>query len=193
MKRRFVADLLGSIVRVPSPIKAFYAEVMRRKEDDHHASHNDRTNQLLHLVSSSVFIYCYLVIFSDLTMAMCLGLASLFVRQFGHAVLEPACHDEEETLLGYTTRNKTLIVIGYVLIPAVSMLRADVWSLDALRSGLPLVAWQWFVWTVAVVLGRAGYLFWKFDLRTSFIWYVKLVTDPFTDVIAYFPRRAQRA
>jgi hypothetical protein len=29
--------------------------------------------------------------------------------------------------------------------------------------------------------------------RATMIWYVKLVTDPFTDVIAYFPRRPQRA
>ena len=42
---------------------------------------------------------------------MFLGLASLFVRQFGHAVLEPACHDEERSLLGYNTPNKTLIVL----------------------------------------------------------------------------------
>ena len=107
---------------------------MRRKEDDHHASHSDKINQLLHLVSSGVFIYCYMVIFSDLTMAMSLGLASLFVRQFGHAVLEPPCHDKEETLLGYNTRNKTLIAFGYLLIPVVSVLRADGWSFGALTQ-----------------------------------------------------------
>ena len=32
---------------------------MQRKDDDHHASHNNAANQSLHLVSSSVFIYCY--------------------------------------------------------------------------------------------------------------------------------------
>ena len=74
-------------------------------------------NQYLHLVSSSVFIYCYAIATVDLTRAMFLGLASLFVRQFGHAVLEPACHDEEKLLLCYNTRNKTLIVICYVAIP----------------------------------------------------------------------------
>jgi glutamate-1-semialdehyde 2,1-aminomutase len=126
-------------------------------------------------------------------MAMCLGLGSLFVRQFGHAVLEPPCHDKEETLLGYTTRNKTMIFLGYMLIPCVSIAHATVWSLEAVGNGLPLVAEQWFAWTVAVVAGRVAYLIWKFDFRTSMIWYVKLVTDPFTDVIAYFPRRTQGA
>jgi glutamate-1-semialdehyde 2,1-aminomutase len=193
MKRRLIGEMLGSLVPVPAPLNRFYAEVMRRKKDDHHASHSDKVNQLLHLVSSSVFIYCYVVVFADLTVAMCLGLASLFVRQFGHAVLEPPCHDKEETLLGYNTRNKTIIALGYVFIPAVAAARGDVWSLDALKQGLPLVAEQWFAWTVVVVAGRVGYLIWKFDFRTSMIWYVKLVTDPFTDVIAYFPRRLLRA
>jgi glutamate-1-semialdehyde 2,1-aminomutase len=184
---------MSSLVQVPTPVKSFHAEVMRRKKDDHHASHSDKMNQLLHLVSSSVFIYCYVAIFVDLTVAMCLGLASLIVRQFGHAVLEPPCHDEEETLLGYNTRNKTLIALGFLLIPAVAAVRAEAWSFEALQAGLPLVARQWFAWTVAVVAGRVAYLIWKFDVRTSMIWYVKLVTDPFTDLVAYFPRRAQRA
>ena len=65
------------------------------------------------------------------------------------------------------------------------------WTRSA--QGLPLVAQQWFAWTIVVVGGRVAYLIWKFDFRTSMIWYVKLVTDPFTDVIAYFPRRPLRA
>jgi glutamate-1-semialdehyde 2,1-aminomutase len=71
--------------------------------------------------------------------------------------------------------------------------RAAVWSWTAFTLGLRLVAEQWFAWTVAVVGGRVAYLIWKFDFRTSMIWYVKLVTDPITDIIAYFPRRTQRA
>jgi glutamate-1-semialdehyde 2,1-aminomutase len=193
MKLRLIREMLGSLVPVPAPLQRFYAEVMRRKQDDHHASHSDRMNQLLHLASSSVFIYCYVSVFADLTVAMCLGLASLFVRQFGHAVLEPPCHDKEQTLLGYSTRNKTIIALGFLFIPAVAIARAEVWSFAALKQGLPLVAEQWFAWTVVVVGGRVAYLIWKFDFRTSMIWYVKLVTDPFTDVIAYFPRRALRA
>ena len=193
MRKRLIREMVGSLVHVPAPAREFYTEVMRRKEDDHHASHSDKANQLLHLVSSSVFVYCYFAIFSDMTMAMCLGLASLFVRQFGHAVLEPPCHDKEKTLLGYNTRNKTLIVLGYIIIPAVHLVRASVWSFEAVSAGLPIVAQQWFLWTVFAVAARVAYLIWKFDFRTSMIWYVKLVTDPLTDIYAYFPRRTQRA
>ena len=115
--------MVGSLVRA-APVQSFYTEVMRRKKDDHHASHSDFGNQLLHLISSSVFLYCYAILPFDLTTAMWLGLAALFVRQFGHAVLEPACHDKEMSLLGFNTRNKTLIVAGYLLIPVAHVVQA---------------------------------------------------------------------
>jgi glutamate-1-semialdehyde 2,1-aminomutase len=193
MRQRLFSEMLGSLVQVPAPVRTFYAAVMQRKKDDHHASHSDKVNQLLHLFSSSVFLYCYVAIFSDLTTAMCLGLASLFVRQLGHAVLEPPCHDKEALLLGYTTRDKTLIVLGYVLIPVVDGLWGGSWTPGAFMSFLDNVALHWFRWTVFVVSLRVAYLTWKHDFRISMIWFVKLVTDPLTDVVAYFPRRTQRA
>jgi glutamate-1-semialdehyde 2,1-aminomutase len=190
MKSRLTQEILGSLV--PRPVKAFYAEVMLRKKDDHQASHNDFGNQMLHLVSSSVFLYCYAILAFDLTTAMCLGLAALFLRQFGHAVLEPDAHEKEMTLLGYTTSNKTVIVVGYTLIPLAILLDAASVSGAAFVEHLPRIAEYWWYWTQSVILARVAYLVWKFSFRTSMIWYIKLVTDPLTDVITYFPRR-QRA
>jgi glutamate-1-semialdehyde 2,1-aminomutase len=89
MRARLLWETLGSLVRIPKPMSSFYSfytEMMRRKKDDHLASHSNLSNQFLHLISSSVFIYCYFLSFSDLTQAMCFGLAALFVRQFGHAI-----------------------------------------------------------------------------------------------------------
>jgi glutamate-1-semialdehyde 2,1-aminomutase len=89
MRARLLWETLGSLVRIPKPMSSFYSfytEMMRRKKDDHLASHSNLSNQFLHLISSSVFIYCYFLAFSDLTQAMCFGLAALFVRQFGHAI-----------------------------------------------------------------------------------------------------------
>jgi glutamate-1-semialdehyde 2,1-aminomutase len=190
MKTRLMLEMFGSLV--PTSFKAFYTEVMLRKKDDHHASHNDFGNQMLHLVSSSVFLYCYAILAFDLTSAMCLGLAALFVRQFGHAVLEPDAHEKEMTLLGYTTRNKTLIVIGYTLIPLAVIVQSGNLSVASFVEHLPVIAEYWWYWTQFVIIARITYLIWKFSFRTSMIWYIKLVTDPLTDVVAYFPRR-QRA
>jgi glutamate-1-semialdehyde 2,1-aminomutase len=183
--------MAGSLVRVPAPVRSFYAEVMRRKHDDHVASHSNAVNQFFHLLSSGVFLYCYGLIFWDLTQAMCLGLAALFVRQFGHAVLEPPCHDKEEMLLGFTTRSKTIVVLGYLLIPLLQLGQSGTLDLAMLRAAIPSVAWQWFLLTLAVVAGHVLYLIRTHGFRNSMIWWVKLVTDPLTDIGAYYASPAR--
>jgi glutamate-1-semialdehyde 2,1-aminomutase len=195
MRRRLMWEMVGSLVQVPKPLKSFYAEVMRRKKDDHHASHSNVMNQLLHLISSSTFIYCYVLAFSNLTKAMIYGLAALFVRQFGHAVLEPPCHDKEALLLGFNTRNKTLIVMGYLLIPVFHLVQNRSLTREVLTSMTATVAQQWFLWTLVVVLGRVAYLVWKHNWRTAMLWLVKLITDPLTDIGAYCasPRSVYKA
>ena len=187
MRVRLIWELIGSLVSVPKPVSNFYAEVMRRKHDDHVASHSNAVNQLFHILSSSVFIYCYVLTFSNLTTAMGLGLAALFVRQFGHAVLEPPCHDKEEILLGFNTRKKSVIVGAYLLIPVVHLLQAGSLNWAALAPRLDLVAQQWFGLTVLVVGWHVGYLMWKHNVWLAMIWFVKLATDPFTDLVAYSP------
>jgi glutamate-1-semialdehyde 2,1-aminomutase len=58
MRIGLIKETFGSVVQVPKPLRGFYAEVMRRKHDDHVASHSHPVNQFLHIVSSSVFLYC---------------------------------------------------------------------------------------------------------------------------------------
>lgn len=193
MRRRLVTDLLGSLIRIPAPVRRFVAIVIQRKHDDHEASHNDKSNQALHLVSSSVFIYCYAVAAFDLTQAMCLGLASLTVRQFGHAVLEPACHEKEAVLLGYTTRQKTIIVLGYAFIPSLVYWFGGAWTTGPIGALLDAVALRWFQWTVFVVSARVVYLTFTHGWWYAMVWFVKLVTDPFTDIAAYSPWKMLKA
>jgi glutamate-1-semialdehyde 2,1-aminomutase len=186
MRSHLLWEMAGSLLQIPKPVQSFYAEVMRRKRDDHLASHSNVLNQFFHLLSSSVFIYCYFLIFADLTQAMCLGLAALFVRQFGHAILEPPCHDKEEVLLGFNTRNKTLIVAGYLLLPVIHVVKASSFTSATLAALVPAIAREWFFLTLAVVLGHVVYLVWERNFRSSMIWLIKLATDPFTDIVAYY-------
>jgi glutamate-1-semialdehyde 2,1-aminomutase len=192
MRARLIREVLGSVVRVPRPLQAFYTEVMRRKKDDHHASHSNATNQVFHIISSSVFLGCYALAFWDLTTAMWAGLAALFLRQVGHAILEPPCHDKEALLLGYNTRNKTLVLGAYLVIPVIHLMRAPAWNAEALGVVLATVAQQWFAWTLLVVGGRVVYLVWAHGLRLALVWFVKLITDPFTDIAAYSPHYLRR-
>jgi glutamate-1-semialdehyde 2,1-aminomutase len=193
MRRQLIREVLGSLVRVPHPVRTFYTEVMRRKKDDHLASHSDLTNQLFHIISSSVFLGCYALAFWDLTTAMWAGLAALFLRQIGHAVLEPPCHDKEATLLGYNTRNKTLILGTYLAIPVVHLVLAPTWTTAGLSGLLPTVARHWFAWTLVIVVGRVAYLMWAHNAWLAMVWFVKLVTDPVSDIAAYSPRYLRRS
>src|SRR5262249_17815383 len=188
MRAGLVREMVGSLVQVPEPVQRFHAEVMRRKRDDHHASHSNEVNQLLHIVSSSAFIGCYVLAFWDLTTAMWIALGALFLRQIGHAVLEPPCHEKEALLLGFNTHTKTLSLASYLLLPVVHLGQADSWAGPALGALAATVAREWFVWTLMVVGGRVAYLVWTHNLRLALVWFVKLVTDPITDVSAYSPR-----
>ena len=186
MRSKLISEMARSLVQVPEPVKAVYAEVMRRKRDDHVASHSNLINQVLHLLSSSTFIICYIWFFFDATVAVSVGVAALLVRQFGHAILEPPCHDKEETLLGYNTRNKSMILGAYIVLPVIQLLTLSSFSREAIGAMLPMLAWEWFALTLMVVFGRVAYLTWLHDFATAMIWFVKLITDPFTDLAAYY-------
>lgn len=88
--------------------------------------------------------------------------------------------------MGLDTRKKTLVVAGYLLIPIIHLAIAGSLTLATFRSMLPTIALQWFLLTLTVVLGHTAYLVWKHDFRSSMIWLVKLVTDPVTDIFAYY-------
>lgn len=177
--------------RLPAPLQSFYDAVMARKHDDHHASHTDPANQLLHLVSSSAFLVSYVLIFSNELLAMWIGVPALLLRQFGHAVLEPDAHDAEKLLLGYNTRNKSMILLTYLLLPLVALLRSGAWSIAGFVDAAPGIAHQWFLLTAAVVIGRMIFLVVTHNVGIALVWLVKLVTDPLTDLLEYRPWRVE--
>ena len=169
----------------PETMQEFYEEVMRRKADDHKASHSNCVNQFMHLISSTIFIFNYYTIWGDCTTTMVLGLFSLFLRQSGHAIFEPPCHDEEELLLGFNTRSKCFVVAGYTLAPIVTLLQLS--GTVNFVQALEPVAKSWLMVTMFFVLGHTGLLWMQYGFRIAMVWLVKLITDPFTDVAAYYP------
>ena len=66
MRTRLIWEMAKSVVQVPKPLTSFYFEIMERKKDDHHASHSNLINQFFHLLSSSTFIFCYVLYFLQL-------------------------------------------------------------------------------------------------------------------------------
>jgi len=172
-------------VDMPKPVvdhsNGFVAAVMKQKEIDHHASHSNLINQWLHLLSSSMFIYCYAIFFDDYETAMYLGLLSLVLRQSGHYVFEPPCHEKEQAMLGFDTENKVKIVVTYGLIPALIIGQV------ALTTDIQItLAQAWLAVTFSVVFGRVALLWYRYSFIVSMHWFVKFITDPFTDIPAYW-------
>ena len=56
---------------------------------------------------------------------------------------------------------------------------------EQLLALVPIVAKQWFGFTSLVVFGRVAVLVRKHGLYNALVWFVKLITDPFTDIKAY--------
>src|SRR5262249_11218967 len=92
---------------------------------------------------------------------------------------------------GYNTRNKTMILGTYLLIPLVNLVWSGAYTLEALRPMAVSVAYQWFLWTGLVVAGRVAYLLYAHGPRLALRWFGKLATDPLTHVTAC-PRRFLR-
>ncbi|GBG29124.1 Hypothetical Protein FCC1311_053472 [Hondaea fermentalgiana] len=167
----------------------FWEAVAQQKEVDHHASHSNLINQWLHLISSTIFIICYYVVFMPnqfswneaLETAMYWGLFSLIIRQAGHYIFEPPCHDKEQAMLGFDTENKVRICVVYGGIPAALLAAVH------LKGDINIsLAQAWIVVTFSVVFGRVALLWSRYGFRISMHWFVKFVTDPFTDIPAYW-------
>ena len=159
----------------------FIKAVMRQKAIDHHASHSNLINQWLHLISSSIFIYCYAIFIKDYERAMYLGLASLILRQAGHYIFEPPCHEKEQAMLGFDTDNKVNIVGTYGAVPALIILQL------AINTNITFTLAQiWLAVTFAVVFGRVLLLWNRYGFKVSMHWFIKFISDPFTDLPAYW-------
>lgn len=160
---------------------SFLEGIMRQKHIDHEASHSNLVNQFLHLISSSMFLYCYLIFFNEYERAVYLGLTSLVIRQAGHYIFEPPCHDKEQAMLGFDTDNKVKVVIVYGIVPALVLAQF------VISSGMTIsVAQVWLLTTFCVVFGRVALLWMRYGFVVSMHWYCKFVTDPFTDIPAYW-------
>lgn len=171
----------GPMKPILNPNDTFFEGIMRQKHIDHEASHSNLINQFLHLISSSIFLYCYAIFFNDYERAVYLGLASLVIRQAGHYIFEPPCHEKEQAMLGFDTDNKVKIVITYGVVPAAVLAQAF-YTAGAQMS----VAQVWLLTTLCVVFGRVILLWHRFGFVVSMHWYCKFVTDPFTDIPAYW-------
>jgi hypothetical protein len=155
-------------------IKEFINEISKRKMDDHHASHSNDVNQFLHFLSSSLFIYSYLIMYNQLYTAVNSSILSMILRQSGHIIFEPPSHDKQKLQLGFNTRSKIFVLILYLMTPLIYFIENDIHKIIVYK-------------TTFLIFGHTIGLYNTYGLIIALVWLTKFFTDPFTDLLAYYP------
>ena len=155
-------------------IKEFINEISKRKMDDHHASHSNDVNQFLHLLSSSLFIYSYLIMYNQLYTAVNSSMLSMILRQSGHIIFEPPSHDKQKLQLGFNTRSKIFVLMLYLMTPLIYFIENDIHKIIVYK-------------TTFLIFGHTIGLYNTYGLIIALVWLTKFFTDPFTDLLAYYP------
>jgi len=177
----------------------FKDALAEQRWDDHRYYHHNRINQSLHLVSALSFIASYALIPRNPAAAVLTGwLVAMPTRQIGHFFFEPkgydaangATHEQKEAIkVGYNLRRKVVLMAIWLLSPLVllldptldGLLRSDgTWGTVANN-----VSVIWLIVGVGALLFRTVQLFFLQSVQTGLVWLVKILTDPFHDVLLY--------
>ena len=167
--------------------------------DDHRYYHHSRINQFLHLISASSFLVAYVYLFiNPVISAYIAWLIAMTTRQIGHFFFEPDGYDEynqatfeykEKIKIGFNLNRKRVLLAVWLSVPALAFIDAANFNLimpdtspDTLFNR---IGWGWLWLGVAGVIFRMIQLVIKDSVRTSVTWCIKIITDPFHDVIIY--------
>ena len=178
----------------------FWKKVVSLQWDDHRYYHQCRINQTLHLISAISFLVAYGLLFIDPAAAAGVGwLVGMVTRQSGHIFFEPRGYDhinavtdahKEAIKVGFNMRRKAMLIGVWLSIPLVLWLSPSLLGLIA-----PGIGWSGFAHDVGLMwlaLGVAGLLFRTihlFFLRGpiwGLAWAVKILLDPFHNVLGYW-------
>ena len=179
---------------------AIFDDLKTQRWDDHRYYHHSRINQSLHLVSALSFVTSYALLFVNPAWAALLAwTVSMTSRQAGHFFFEPRGYDhvnqatdehKEEIKIGYNIRRKIVLLAIWALVPVVLWLDASLFGLiipaNGLMEFLNDVGLAWLALGVAGLLFRVLQLWIQKDLMTGLVWALKIVTDPFHDIMLYY-------
>ena len=179
---------------------AIFDELKTQRWDDHRYYHHSRINQSLHLISALSFVTSYALLFVNPAWAALLAwTVSMTSRQAGHFFFEPRGYDhvnqatdehKEEIKIGYNIRRKIVLLAIWALVPVVLWLDPSLFGLiiqaNGLMEFLDDVGLAWLALGVAGLLFRVLQLWIQKDLMTGLVWALKIVTDPFHDIMLYY-------
>jgi hypothetical protein len=179
----------------------FFKTLAEQRWDDHRYYHHSRINQSLHLVSAISFLVTYVLLFTHPVVAALFGWTfAMCIRQVGHFFFEPKGYDEanqatheykERVKVGYNLRRKVILHAVWALTPLVLYLAPTLFGVferpaTDLAGFLRHLAQLWIVLGVGALLFRTIHLFFLRDVKTGLVWFTKILTDPFHDIMLYY-------
>jgi hypothetical protein len=146
------------------------------------------------------FVTSYALLFVNPAWAALLAwTVSMTSRQAGHFFFEPRGYDhvnqatdehKEEIKIGYNIRRKIVLLAIWALMPVVLWLEPSLFGLIVPANGLMEflndVGLSWLALGVAGLLFRVLQLWIQKDLMTGLVWALKIITDPFHDIMLYY-------
>jgi hypothetical protein len=177
----------------------FLEALAQQRWDDHRFYHHSVINQSLHLFSALSFLCAYALLWTQPAVSIFIAwILAMPSRQVGHFFFEPrdydianhAMHDHKEAIkVGYNLRRKVVLMSAWACAPLI--LLADSTLFGALDRPSDWVgfadslAYVWLGIGVAALIGRTIQLCFIRDVQTGFVWFTKILTDPFHDVMLY--------
>ena len=177
-----------------------FLELLRvQRWDDHRYYHHSTINQALHLVSALSFVFAYAMIFKDPAVAVLVAwLIGMTSRQIGHFSFEPrdydvmnqASHDhKEEIKVGYNLQRKVVLMSIWAASPIALYLDPTLFGVFTPHADktefVRHVALLWLAVGVGGLLFRTVHLFFIKDVQSGLVWFTKIITDPFHDIMLY--------
>jgi hypothetical protein len=177
----------------------FAAALREQRWDDHRYYHHSTINQSLHLLSACAFVVAYVWLWVDPPVAALIAwLVSMVSRQAGHFFFEPkgydtvnrATHAHKEAIkVGYNLQRKVVLMALWALAPLLLWWQPALFGWTEPHADLTdyvrRVGWVWLALGVGGLVLRVLQLALLKDWTTGLVWAVKILTDPFHDILLY--------
>jgi hypothetical protein len=178
----------------------FRNALAEQRWDDHRFYHHSRMNQSLHLLSALSFLCAYAMLFVEPAFATLIAwLVAMPSRQIGHFFFEPKGYDrenhatheyKEQVKVGYNLRRKVVLMAVWVASPLLLLVDPTLLGTVAARADwfgiIHNVSTMWLIIGVGAIVFRTIHLFFLRDVQAGLVWFAKILTDPFHDVVLYY-------
>lgn len=178
----------------------FLQELRQQRWDDHRFYHHNRVNQTLHLFSAMCFLTSYLLIFINPVAAVMVGwLLAMVLRQTGHFFFEPKAYDEvndashaykESVKIGYNLKRKVILLSFWVAAPVILYFSPSFFGVltayEGLQGFIHNTAILWLIIGGVALVFRTVHLFFLMGVQSGLVWFSKILTDPFHDIMIYY-------